>query len=146
MNDLQIKLADICRRYGVTSLYVFGSRASEIAARVAGVAGEHVVPAHPESDGDFAVQIAEESDLRGFARGGLLMDLEELFELPRADLVVLNDVDPFIALEAVRGELLFFTDADVQAEEELFILRRAGDLEPFETERIRLMLAGELRR
>lgn len=143
MNDLQRKLADLCRRYSVTSLYVFGSRASEIAARVA---GEKVVPAHPESDGDFAVQIAEESDLRGFARGGLLIDLEELFELPRADLVVLNDADPFIALEAVRGELLFFTDADVQAEEELFILRRAGDLEPFETERIRLMLAGELRR
>ena len=143
MNDLQPKLADLCHRYGVTSLYVFGSRASEIAARVS---GEQVVPAHPQSDGDFAVQIAEESDLRGFARGGLLMDLEELFELPRADLVVLNDADPFIALEAVRGELLFFTDADVQAEEELFILRRAGDLEPFETERIRLMLAGELRR
>ena len=74
------------------------------------------------------------------------MDLEELFELPRADLVVLNDVDPFIALEAVRGELLFCADLDQQAEEELFILRRAGDLEPFETERIRLMLAGELRR
>jgi predicted nucleotidyltransferase len=143
MNDLQTKLAEICRRYGVVSLYAFGSRASEIAARVS---GEQVVLTHPQSDGDFAVQIAEESDLRGFARGGLLMDLEELFELPRADLVVLNDADAFIALEAVRGELLFFTDADVQAEEELFILRRAGDLEPFETERIRLMLAGELRR
>jgi hypothetical protein len=74
------------------------------------------------------------------------MDLEEIFELPRADLVVLNDADPFIALEAVRGELLFCADLDQQAEEELFILRRAGDLEPFETERIRLMLAGELRR
>jgi len=143
MTDLQAKLADICRRYGVTSLYVFGSRASEVAARVS---GEEVVPARPQSDGDFAVQITEESCLRGFARGGLLADLEELFELPRADLVVLNDVDPFIALEAVRGELLFSTDPDVQAEEELFILRRAGDLEPFETERIRLVLAGELRR
>jgi len=143
MTDLQAKLADICRRYGVTSLYVFGSRASEVAARVS---GEEVVPARPQSDGDFAVQIANESDLRGFARGGLLADLEELFELPRADLVVLNDVDPFIALEAVRGELLFSADPDVQAEEELFILRRAGDLEPFETERIRLMLSGELRR
>ena len=143
MNDLQTKLAEICRRYGVTSLYVFGSRASEIVARVS---GEQVVPAHPQSDGDFAVQIAVESSLRGFSRGGLLMDLEEIFELPRADLVVLNDADPFIALEAVRGELLFCTDLDQQAEEELFILRRAGDLEPFETERIRLMLAGELRR
>ena len=143
MNDLQRNLADICHRYSVTSLYVFGSRASEIAARVS---GEHVVPAHPESDGDFAVQIAKESSLRGFARGGLLMDLEEIFELPRADLVVLNDADPFIALEAVRGELLFCADLDQQAEEELFILRRAGDLEPFETERVRLMLTGELRR
>ena len=143
MNDLQRNLADICRRYGVTSLYVFGSRALEIAARVA---GDQVVPVHPRSDGDFAVQTAEKSDLRGFARGGLLIDLEELFELPRADLVVLNDADPFIALEAVRGELLFCADPDQQAEEELFILRRAGDLEPFEEQRIRRMLAGELRR
>ena len=143
MNDLQRNLANLCHRHGITSLYVFGSRAPEIAARVA---GEQVDPGHPQSDGDFAVQIAEESDLGGFARGGLLVDLEELFELPRADLVVLNDVDPFIALEAVRGELLFCADPDQQAEEELFILRRAGDLEPFEKERVRLMLAGELRR
>ena len=143
MNDLQRNLADICHRYGVTSLYAFGSRAPEIAARVA---GEHVDPVHPESDGDFAVQVARSSDLGGFARGGLLIDLEELFELPRADLTVLNDADPFIALEGVRGELLFCVDPDQQAEEELFILRRAGDLEPFEAERVRLMLAGELRR
>ncbi len=143
MNDLQRKLANICHRYGVTSLYVFGSRASEIAARVV---GERASSSHPESDGDFAVQVAKSSDLGGFVRGGLLIDLEEFFELPRADLVVLNDADPFIALEAIRGELLFCTDLDQQAEEELFILRRAGDLEPFETERIRLMLAGELRR
>jgi len=143
MNNLKTNLADLCHRYGVTSLYVFGSRASEIAARVA---GEQAVPAHPESDGDFAVQVADTSDLRGFARGGLLMDLEELFGLPRADLVVLNDADPFIALEAVRGEPLFCADLDQQAEEELFILRRAGDLEPFEKERVRLILAGELRR
>ena len=143
MNDLNLKLAEICRRYGVTSLYVFGSRASEIAARVS---GEKPVQVHPQSDGDFAVQVGKSSDLGGFTRGGLLMDLEELFELPRADLVFLNDADPFIALEAVRGELLFCVDPDQQAEEELFILRRAGDLEPFETERIRLILAGELRR
>lgn len=143
MNDLQRKLAEICGRYGVTSLYVFGSRAPEIAARFA---GKEEVPAHPQSDGDFAVQLAESSDLGGFARGGLLIDLEETFGLPRADLVVLNDADPFIALEAVRGELLFCADPDQQAEEELFILRRAGDLEPFERERVRLILAGELRR
>ena len=143
MNNLHRKLAEICHRFGVTSLYVFGSRASEI---VALVSGKKPIPAHPQSDGDFAVQVVQSTDLGGFARGGLLMDLEELFELPRADLVILNDADPFIALEAVRGELLFCADADQQAEEELLILRRAGDLEPFETERIRLMLAGELRR
>jgi len=143
MNDLQRKLADICRRYGVTSLYAFGSRAPEIAARVA---GRQVDPEHPESDGDFAVQLAETSDLVGFRSGGLLVDLEELFELPRADLVVLDDADPFIALEAVRGELIHCADLDRQAEEELFILRRAGDLEFFESERVRSVLAGELRR
>ena len=30
MNDLQTNLANICRRYGITTLYAFGSRAAEV--------------------------------------------------------------------------------------------------------------------
>ena len=39
-----------------------------------------------------------------------------------------------------RGELLFCADATDQAEYELYVLRRAGDLLPFEHERRDLIL------
>ena len=32
MNNLKTNLANLCNRYGITSLYVFGSRAPEIEA------------------------------------------------------------------------------------------------------------------
>jgi predicted nucleotidyltransferase len=143
MTDLQHHLEQLCRRYGVTSLYAFGSRASEIAARAR---GEEPEDARPGSDGDFAVQIGDRSVAPGLSLGSLVSELEGLFDLPRADLLVLNDADPFMALEAVRGELICCLDKDVQSEEELRILRVAGDLAPYQKQRIEGILSGELER
>jgi len=61
------------------------------------------------------------------------------------DLVVLSEADPFLALDVIRGELLWCVDPDVQAEDELYILRRAGGLAPYARERCRLILSGETR-
>jgi hypothetical protein len=58
------------------------------------------------------------------------------------DLVVLPEADPFLALDVIRGELLTCADADAQAEDELYVLRRAGDLARFARERWRLILSG----
>jgi hypothetical protein len=70
----------------------------------------------------------------------LALALEKLFAVPRVDLVVLPEAGPFLALEVVKGELLDCRDYDRQAEDELYILRRAGDLARFEKERRRLIL------
>ena len=55
------------------------------------------------------------------------------------DLVDLRTAEAFLALDVIRGERLCCSD-DVAADTfELFVMRRAGDLEPFERERRRVL-------
>lgn len=143
MSELQEALADICRRFCVVSLYAFGSRGKEVAARIA---GDPPLPGRGGADLDIAVQPAPETLGDPRDRVSLLQALEGLFEVPRVDLVVLPEAGPFLAADAVRGELLFCDDEDRQAREELYYLRRAADLAPFQRARLEGILSGELRR
>lgn len=75
-----------------------------------------------------------------------LIELED--ELRRAcgasvDLVDLARATPFLALDIVRGERIFERDGRRLDEFDLYVLRRAGDLAPFERERRRTLLAAE---
>jgi hypothetical protein len=72
----------------------------------------------------------------------LALALEELFDVARVDLVVIPEVDPFLAVDIIRGELLYCRNLDEQAEHELYVLRRAADLACYEQERRRLILSG----
>jgi uncharacterized protein len=141
--DLRRRLETLCRRYGVASLYVFGSRAREVATRVDGA--EPVLEL-PLSDVDLAVHPRRGALQKAFERGGLQAELEELLGVDRADLVILPEVSAFLAADAVRGELLYCDDEDRQALEELYYLRRAADLAPYQRERLEALLEGELHR
>lgn len=132
-------LQEICERYGVIALYAFGSRAEEIVERVR---GQPAPAQHPASDVDIGVQPAPDRRLTARERVRLTIELEDLLDVARVDLVVLPEADPFLALDAIRGELLCCTDADAQAEYELYVLRRAGDLAPYARERWRLILTN----
>lgn len=143
MNELQESIASLCRRFRVSSLYAFASRAKEAAARVR---GERVSGGPMESDLDIAVQPAAGALLDPEDRVRLMQALEDLFEVPRVDLVILPRADAFLAADAVRGELLYCDDEDLQAREELYYLRRAADLAGFEKARLQGILSGELRR
>ena len=72
----------------------------------------------------------------------LASDLEDLLGVGRVDLVILTEADPFLAVDVIRGELLYCADKDAQTEEGLHILRRAGDLAPYARERWKQILAG----
>ncbi|MCU0578598.1 MAG: nucleotidyltransferase domain-containing protein [Desulfobacterota bacterium] len=133
INELQ-SLAD---RYHLSSVYAFGSRAEETAGRLKGFSA--AADAH-SSDLDIGVQPEPGRSLGAEERVELALALEKLFAVPRVDLVVLPEARPFLALEVVKGELLYCRDYDRQAEDELYILRRAGDLARFEKERRRLIL------
>lgn len=143
MDRVRTELEAICRRFGVASLYVFGSRAEEAAALWAG--GHQKIPT-AGSDLDVAIQPAAGA-LDGIDDRVLLQhSLEALFGVPSVDLVLLPDADPFVAADAIRGELLYCDDEVRQAYEELYYLRRAGDLAPFQRARLEGILSGELRR
>ena len=103
-------------------MYVFGSRAAEIAARVAGAptqAGGAPSADHPLSDVDIGVQPARGTRLTAEDRVRLTLELEDLFAVARVDLVVLSEVNAPLAAEVVRGELLACIDLDEEAESQL---------------------------
>lgn len=132
--SLQTALRDMLRRYGLTAIYVFGSRGTEIAARAAGAsAGAAVVPPvdRPQSDVDIGVESTRDTRLSAEQRVSIALELESLFAVARVDLVVLSEANAPLAAEVVRGELLACTDPDDEAETQLYYLRRAGDLAPF---------------
>jgi hypothetical protein len=72
----------------------------------------------------------------------LALELEDLLGVGRVDLVVLPEADPFLALDVIRGEVLYCADPDAQAEHELYVLRRAGDLAHYARDRWQNILAG----
>lgn len=133
-------LADLARQYHLVAVYAFGSRAQEVAARVAGT---EVDTAPSPSDVDIGVLPAVEHPLSPQEKVALTLALEDAFGGARVDLVVLPEAPPYLALEVVRGELLYTADPDAEAEYQLYVLRRAGDLAPFQRERMRMILAGE---
>jgi uncharacterized protein len=138
MEPLARQLQHLAARYGLRDIYVFGSRAQEIAARVAGESPEAVAP---ESDVDVAVQPLPGRALDVHERVRLTIELEDLLASPRVDLVVLSEARSLLAVEVIRGELLYTADPLAQAEHELYILRRAADLAPFQRERVRQILS-----
>ncbi len=96
--------------------------------------------------GDLAITLERETELSARERVRLTIDLERFFNVPRVDLVLLWDADAFLAVDVIRGDLLYCNDPDQQSLDELYVLRRAGDLAYFEEQRLSGILSGELRR
>jgi len=141
--EFHTTLHEMLLQYRLTAVYVFGSRAAEIAARVAGVSAHasSAPPAdHPDSDVDIGVQPTRGTRLSAEQRVRLALELEDLFAVARVDLVVLSEANAPLAAEVVRGELLVCADPDEEAESQLYYLRRAGDLAPFYDEQFRDLL------
>lgn len=135
MSALRREIEQLCNDYDVQTLYVFGSRAGEIQKLIAGSA---VSATASQNDVDIAVLSASPFSLDQKVRFALA--LEEILAAPRVDLVMLTEADPFLAANAIRGNRLYARDAYQADEFELFVLRRAGDLAPFERERMSLIL------
>ena len=131
------QLQDVARRFNVQELYVFGSRANEIAERLLNGMACSV---YPESDVDIAVRAKAGVTLGPAERVQLALGIEDILEVSRVDLVILQEADPFLALEIMRGELLYAEDLNEQARYELYVLGRAGDLHFFKEERIRMIM------
>jgi predicted nucleotidyltransferase len=92
------------------------------------------------SDVDIAVKLSTERKLSVREKAEMAVALENLMGVDRVDLVLLSQADPFLAASIIRGERLFCADDYGADQYELYILRRAGDLERFERIRIERIL------
>ncbi|HJS17419.1 MAG TPA: nucleotidyltransferase domain-containing protein [Anaerolineales bacterium] len=129
------RIEEICRERRVKALYVFGSRSSEIYR----VIQDETIDLQPSLK-DVDIGILTHALLSIDEKISLSSELEELFDTPRVDLVIMQDADPFLAVNIIRGERIYAEDAHFMDEYELFVLRRAGDLTERERERISMIL------
>jgi predicted nucleotidyltransferase len=124
-----------CEEYNVTALYVFGSRVDEA---LRALEDETYVLKTSESDLDIGVFTLSYFSVED--KINLTLDLENLFNAARVDLVVLQEADPFLAANIIRCERVYAADSYLADEYELFVLRRAGDLAELERERMAMIL------
>ena len=135
MNTRLQKIEQICRKYQVKALYVFGSRSAEMLQ----VLQDNIYEFKP-SQSDLDISILTRFQLSVDDKVNLTLELEELFKGPRVDLVVLQEVDAFVAANIIRGERIYAEDSYLADEYDLFVLRRAGDLAELERERMAMIL------
>lgn len=127
MSKFQREIKRLAGRYNLQLIYAFGSRAKE---------------AYDLTHGKKAALQASSSDLDIGLKPGRPLSVEEkvkiavffedLFGVPRVDVVMLPEAPVMLALEIVQGELLFAEDDRYEAEYQLYIMRRAAELAPFE--------------
>jgi predicted nucleotidyltransferase len=159
---LAAALPELADRFGLADIYVFGSRAEEFVPPRSHPGPDPAATSHPtapeghrsdgshptagereaESDIDIGVRPRRDRHLTARDRAELTVALEDLLDAPRVDVIVLPEAPAFLALDVISGELLYCEDAVDQAEYELYVLRRAGDLAPFERERRERLLNG----
>jgi predicted nucleotidyltransferase len=139
--DVESRLIALARRFKLASVYVFGSRATEV---VALMAGPETTLAKGTSDVDIGVQPRQGLRLDAKGRVELTLELESLFGAPRVDLVILPEANALLAAEVVRGELLYTEDADAESGSQIYYLRRAGDLAPFYRQQWRELVGSDL--
>jgi predicted nucleotidyltransferase len=86
-HNYSLMLKEIRRRYSIDTIYAFGSLGKELKMFAAG-AGH--IDLSKEADFDVAVKITPQKSLSVRQKSQLTIDLEELFQLTRLDLVVIN--------------------------------------------------------
>jgi predicted nucleotidyltransferase len=88
--------------------------------------------AHASSDVDVGALFRTRVSLEELIRIEIRLD----DSIPQTvDLVDVKRAGPFVALEVIRGDRFFCRDETAADEFDLYVLRRAGDLEYFERER-----------
>jgi predicted nucleotidyltransferase len=140
MTSRQKQLLKICDHHHIDIVYAFGSRAREVSEFLCGLGP---IDKSTTSDADIAIKSSpNHSTVPVREKVEIAAEIEDLLGVGRVDLVILSEADPFLAANIVRGERLFCRDPYAADEYELYVLRRAGDLSPLETERLSLIFTN----
>ncbi len=135
MSKIKEEIRDIASRYGLQIIYAFGSRAKEALDLVEGRIEQFY--SRP-SDLDIGVKPVRSLTLEEKVQ--IAISFEDLFDVPRVDLIVLSEAPVFLAFEIVIGEILYVQDSTYEAEYQLYIMRQAADLLPYERVKQRMIM------
>jgi predicted nucleotidyltransferase len=135
MKKIKEQVKDIASQYGLQIIYAFGSRAKEALDMVEGRIGQ--VSSKPS---DLDIGVKPEKPLTVEEKVKIAILFEDLFDVSRVDLIVLPEAPVFLALEIVTGEVLYRQDSTYEAEYQLYIMRVAADLLPYEQLKQRMIM------
>jgi len=127
MKDLKDEIAGLARKYRLQIIYAFGSRAKEVFGRVAGQTRRS-----SRSKSDLDIGIKPQRPLTVKEKVEIALFFEDRFDVPKVDVVVIPEAPALLAYEIVTGELLYAKNENFEAEYQLYIMRRAGDLWPYD--------------
>jgi len=131
------KIISLAKKYHLKIIYAFGSRAKD-ALNV--IEGRKVSLSCTSSDLDIGVKPGRPLTVE--EKVEIALFFEDLFDVHRVDVVVLPEAPVFLALEIVSGELLYAHDAAQEAEYQLYIMRMAADLLPYEREKQKMIMGA----
>ena len=129
------KIKSLVNKYNLQLIYSFGSRAEEVYNLV-----EWKISQSSVSKSDLDIGIKSEKSLNIQEKVEIAVFFEDLFDVPKVDVVEIPEASAFLALEIVQGELLYANDETYEAEYQLYIMRRAADLMPYERMKQKLIL------
>lgn len=129
------KIKSLVDKYNLQLIYSFGSRAKEVYNLVEGKISQSSV-----SKSDLDIGIKSEKSLNIQEKVEIAVFFEDLFDVPKVDVVEIPEASAFLALEIVQGELLYADDETFEAEYQLYIMRRAADLMPHERMKQKIIL------
>jgi len=127
MNRIKEQIREIASRYNLQIIYAFGSRAKE-----AFDLSEGKIERFSSTPSDLDIGVKPERPLTVEEKVKIAILFEDLFDVFRVDLIVVPEVPIFLALEIVTGEILYMGDPTYEAEYQLYIMRQAADLLPYE--------------
>jgi len=124
-------------KYGLQIIYAFGSRAKEAKEAVEGL-----IERISSTPSDLDIGVKPERPLTVEEKVEIAIFFEDLFDLPRVDVVVLPEAPVSLAAEVVLGEILYTRDSTYEAEYQLYIMRMAADLLPYERAKQKMILGA----
>lgn len=135
MGNVKEEIRDIALHYGLQIIYAFGSRAKEALDLAEGR-----IEQFSSKPSDLDIGIKPEKFLTVEEKVKIAILFEDLFNVSRVDLIVLPEAPVFLALEIVTGEILYTDNSTYEAEYQLYIMRMASDLLPYERMKQRMIM------
>ena len=135
MDKIKSQIEEVAKEYHLQIIYAFGSRENEVLDVVNGKI-EHL--SSTPADLDIGVKAGRHLNLEEKVKLALIF--EDIFNIAKVDVVDIPEAPIFLALEIVKGGLLYAKDLTHEAEYQLYILRRAAEFVPYERMKQKMIL------